>query len=236
MCAQNDVVATKQSSKFSDKDLIIDSDTITKVLFEANFKNKYKADPFIYETKLAKKNSWDRFVSWLQAKLSRLFNFGINETSGNIIDGVLKTIAILIVIFVIYLIVKSILNKDGQWIFGKNSDRNILKFEDIEKNLQAADFEKLIAQTLKNQQNRLSIRYYYLWLLKIMAQRDIIIWDIEKTNSDYIYEIKDELLKQEFAYLSYLYNYIWYGEFEVENETFDQAKTAFETTIKNLKQ
>ena len=68
-----------------------------------------------------------------------------------------------------------------------------------------------------------------------MSQRELIVWDIEKTNSDYVYEIKDEFLKQEFSYLSYLYNYIWYGEFDLEDETFNQAKTAFESAIKKLK-
>ena len=233
--AQDAAILIESKSKFSDKDLIIDSDSIVKVSFRENFKNKYSSDDFIYEAKLAKKNAWDRFVSWLQAKLSNLLNIGINETSNNIIDGVLKTIAVLIVIFVIYLIAKSILNKEGQWIFGRNSDRNIINYEDVEKNLQATDFEKLIAQTLKNHQNRLSVRYYYLWLLKIMSQRELIVWDIEKTNSDYVYEIKDEFLKQEFSYLSYLYNYIWYGEFDLEDETFNQAKTAFETAIQKLK-
>jgi hypothetical protein len=31
-----------------------------------------------------------------------------------------------------------------------------------------------------------------------------------------------------------LYNYIWYGEFELDEATFLKAKTAFEKTIKSL--
>ncbi len=233
--AQNLAGVTDSKSEFAKKAIIIDSDSITKVSFNEKFKSKYSNDDFIYETKKAEKNAWDRFISWLQAKLGQLFDFGINDTSSNIIGGVVQTIAVLLVIFVIYLIVKSILNNEGQWIFGRNSDRNIINYEDVEKNLQAVNFEKLIAQSIKNGQNRLSIRYYYLWLLKIMSQREIIEWDIEKTNSDYVYEIKDELFKQEFSYLSYLYNYIWYGEFDLEMDTFEKAKIAFETTIQKLK-
>ena len=233
--AQNAVVQNQKKKSFTDKDLIIDNDSIPKVSFSENFKNKYTADDFVYETKVAKKNAWDRFVEWFKEKLARLFNFGNNETTNKAIDYILKIIAFLVIIFVIYLIVKSILNKDGQWIFGRNSDRNVINYEDVEKNLQAVDFQKLIEKTLKNGQTRLSIRYYYLWLLKIMSQREIINWDIEKTNSDYLYEIKDDQLKQEFSYLSYLYNYIWYGEFELDNNTFEKAKIAFETTIQKLK-
>jgi hypothetical protein len=67
-----------------------------------------------------------------------------------------------------------------------------------------------------------------------MSAKQMIVWDIEKTNSDYLYEIKEQSQKEEFAYLSYLYNYIWYGEFELDEATFLKAKTAFEKTIKSL--
>jgi hypothetical protein len=59
-----------------------------------------------------------------------------------------------------------------------------LKIEDIEKNLHLIDFEKLIQETLKKGESRLAIRYYYLWLLKKMTEKNVIVWDLEKTNSD----------------------------------------------------
>ena len=67
-----------------------------------------------------------------------------------------------------------------------------------------------------------------------MSEKGIIEWDIEKTNSDYLYEIKNETRRDEFAYLSYLYNYIWYGEFELDEATFEKAKTA-PPTLKKIK-
>jgi len=137
-------------------------------------------------------------------------------------------------LFVIYLIVKSILNKEGQWIFGKNSDKKIINYAEIEKNLQLVDFEKLIKNTLKSNEKRLAIRYYYLWLLKKMAEKEIIEWDAEKTNSDYLNEIQNPNQKDNFAYLSYLYNYIWYGEFELDENTFDRAIATFDKTIQTI--
>ena len=66
-----------------------------------------------------------------------------------------------------------------------------------------------------------------------MSRQQIIEWDVEKTNSDYLYEIKNQEIKDEFAYLLYLYNNIWYGEFELDDATFAKAKNAFEKAIKN---
>ena len=48
------------------------------------------------------------------------------------------------------------------------------------------------------------------------------------------HEIKNEAQKEDFAYLSYLYNNIWYGEFELDQATFTKAKTAFEKSIQNI--
>ena len=236
IASQNEAIVTDiKKNIYSNRNLKIDNDSIIKVSFKNNFKEKYQGDEFIYETELDQKNVFDGLMQWLQEKLSRLFNFGVNDTSINIIGIVLKTIAFLIIIFVIFLLVKSILNKEGQWIFGKNSDRNILNYDDIEKNLTTANFENLISQTLKNRQNRLTVRYYYLWLLKMMIDREMIVWDVEKTNSDYIQEIQNDTFKEEFIYLSYLYNHVWYGEFEVNNDTFEKSKTAFEAAIQRLK-
>lgn len=214
--------------------LNIDQDSIEKVHFETGFKEKYKSSTFNYEEKKHQSNAWNRFVEWLSGLLSKIFSFSNKQASIEIVATILKTLAILIILFVIYLIVKSILNKEGQWIFGKNSDKKIINYAEIEKNLQLVDFEKLIKSTLKSNEKRLVIRYYYLWLLKKMAEKEIIEWDAEKTNSDYLNEIQNPTQKDNFAYLSYLYNYIWYGEFELGENTFDRAIATFDKTIQTI--
>lgn len=227
-------VAKTKKIIFTEKDIAIDSASITKITFSKNFKKKYTDDAFVYEEKTEEKNAWDRFKEWLARIFQNIFNFSSEHTSMNVVVFILKTLAVLVVGFVIYLIAKAILNKEGQWIFGKNSNKKVIYDTDIEKQLFVTDFEKLIKETLASGQNRLSIRYYYLWLLKKLSEKNLIEWDLEKTNTDYLYEIKNEAHKENFAYLSYLYNYIWYGEFELDQTTFDKAKTAFEKTIRSL--
>jgi hypothetical protein len=61
-----------------------------------------------------------------------------------------------------------------------------------------------------------------------------ITWIVVAYPSIYLYEIKSTGLKTDFQYLSYLYNYIWYGEFEMPDHTFQHAKKAFETTLQSL--
>ncbi|MNQ07813.1 hypothetical protein D3C85_206000 [compost metagenome] len=227
-------VAKEEKIVFTEKDILVDSAAIEAKSFPKNFKKKYTDEAFIYEFKTPEKNAWDRFKEWLAGILKNLFSFSSNEASLNFVGILIKVIAVLIVIFVIYLIVKALMNKEGQWIFGRNSDKKGMNYTEIEKNLHLVDFEKLIKETLASGEKRLCIRYYYLWLLKKMSEKHLIVWDVEKTNTDYLYELQNQSQKEDFAYLSYLYNYIWYGEFELDEATFEKAKNAFETTIKSI--
>jgi hypothetical protein len=234
-----DSIAVKEISKtetykFTENDIYIDNEIISERKFLEKFKKNYSDSEFEYEEKNIEKNWWDRFKDWLAGIIRNLFSFTNDETSMTIVGYLIKFFAILIIGIVVYLIVKSILNKEGKWIFGKNSDKKLINYSDVEKNLQLVDFEKLISETLISGEKRLTIRYYYLWLLKKMSANEIIVWDLEKTNSDYLYEIKDAELKEDFVYLSYLYEYIWYGEFEISEMTFEKAISSFDKAIKTL--
>lgn len=218
----------------SKSEIQVDSSTIDEVKFKEGFQEKYTDDEFIYEVKVKELNAWDRFKEWLYDLFERLFNSSSRENTEDIVEIILKVLAAALIIFVIYLIVKAIMNGEGSWVFGKSSDKKVINYEEIEKNIHLVDFEKLIKETLKNGENRLAVRYYYLWLLKKMSAKQLIEWDVEKTNSDYLYEIKNTAIKSQFEYVSYLYNYIWYGEFELDEVTFVKAKKAFDNLINSL--
>lgn len=220
--------------KYTEKDIQIDSSTVEAKTFSKDFKKKYTDPDFVYEQKTPEKGLWQRFLEWLARLFERWFQFDSAESSFNFVSFFVKTIAVLIIVFVIYLIVKAIIDKEGQWIFGKNANKRNLYYSDIEKNIHLLDFDKLIKESIQSGEKRVAIRYYYLWLLKVMAQNHYIEWDIEKTNSDYLYELQRPAHKEEFTYLSYLYNYIWYGEFEIDETSFSKAQNRFKNAIKTF--
>ncbi|WP_026977874.1 hypothetical protein [Flavobacterium tegetincola] len=212
----------------------IDTSDVVPVYFKENFKENYNGTAFKYEEAAPVKSIWERFKEWFSEWLNRTFDVQDSARAMTILDYAINTIAVLLILVVIYLIVKAILNKEGTWIFGSKSDANLIRYDEIEKNLHLVDFEKLIKQSIQSGEHRLTIRYYYLFVLKKMSEKELIEWDVEKTNSDYLYEIKSPQLKANFEYLSYLYNYIWYGEFELTATEFEKAKKAFDTTIQSI--
>ncbi|WET03782.1 DUF4129 domain-containing protein [Flavobacterium sp. YJ01] len=219
--------------KFSEKDIQIDASEIEAKHFDKNFKKKYTGSDFIYEYQTPEKNWWDLFKEWLAKLFANLFHFESAQTSLNFVVILFRIIAILVVIIVVYFIAKNISNQEGKWIFGK-SDKKTIFYSDAEKNIHLLDFEKLIKESIQNGEKRAAIRYYYLWLLKVMAQHNYIEWDIEKTNSDYLYELQQTAHKEEFTYLSYLYNYIWYGEFEIDDIRFNSTENRFKQALKTF--
>lgn len=100
--------------------------------------------------------------------------------------------------------------------------------------MQQVNFEELVIKSKKNNQNRLTIRYYYLWCLQKLASKNIIVWDTEKTNSDFLYEIENQAIKIKFEYISNIYNTIWYGEYKVSETQHNQSIKAFQQFLQAI--
>ncbi|MEM9681434.1 MAG: DUF4129 domain-containing protein [Bacteroidota bacterium] len=214
--------------------LQVDQSDISPRHFDG-LKDKYSDDDFIYERTVEKSGIWARFKQWLNDLIKDLFSLNSDARAANITDLLLKIFYVVIFLLVIYFIFKAIMNKEGKWVLGKSSDKSIIPVTDVENNIHATDFRALIKTAEKGNNYRLAIRYYYLWLLKTLTNAEIIEYDAEKTNSDYYYEINKEAIKEEFSYTSYLYNYIWYGEFDINQEQFNKAKEAFTSFLNSIK-
>jgi hypothetical protein len=211
----------------------VDTEPMDKREFK-NLKDIYNDNAFIYERTVENSGRWTRFKKWLTDFFQDLFNIDSTVKAASITGIIIKIFFVVIFLLVVFIIVKAIINKEGSWIFGKSSDKTIIAVADIENNIYETDFKSLIAEAEKENNHRLAIRYYYLWLLKTLSEEEIIDYDVEKTNSDYYLEIENKDTKEEFSYTSYLYNYIWYGEFDIDDAQFEKAKKAFTQFLRTL--
>lgn len=237
-CTFNNHAFTISSEKINQQTLIDSISSDDSYLDQRQFqdlKDTYQGKEFIYERTIENSGWWARFKQWLADLLKDLFSISDAGQASKVVDMALKIAGVIIFLLVIYFIFKAVMNKEGKWVFGKSSDKNIIPVTDIENNIHATDFQKLIAEAEKDNNYRLAIRYYYLWLLKGLTNAEIIEYDVEKTNSDYYNEITSKTIKDEFSYTSYLYNYIWYGEFDVNETQFNKARTAFTKFLKSIK-
>lgn len=239
---QDTVVATEDfidpadyfANKEKDTSIIVSEPLVYKDRkFAKNFKDKYTDSDFTYETKTQAKSQWDRFLEWLRRLIDNIFSVG-NETQGTSAFTIfMRILAALIIGFAIYMIARALLNKEGMWIFSRS--RKKITVQDIyEENIHQMDFNQLTEKTKNDGDYKLAVRYYYLWLLKKLSDREIIDWHWDKTNRDYLYEIKNNTLKKDFEYLSYVYDYSWYGDFPLDESAFLKAEKAFRKTLNTL--
>ncbi len=214
--------------------LQIDNSKIVPRYFD-DLQDKYSGEDFIYERTVENSGWWTRFKQWLNDLFRDLFNLKNEGQAANATNIAIKIGGVILFLLVIYFIFKAVINKEGSWVFGKSSDKNMIPVTEIESNIHAANFKDLIDKAENDNNYRLAIRYYYLWLLKQLSAGAIIDYDVEKTNSDYKNEITSKAIKEEFSYTSYLYNYIWYGEFDVNQDQFNKAKHAFVQFLNSIK-
>ncbi len=144
----------------------------------------------------------------------------------------------ILVLLVIFILVKTfVFNDKDFWKFNKSQKLQTNKklvYEDEEENIHENDFEKLLKRAKKNGDFRLATRYYYLLLLKNMSKKNLIDYHKDKTNSQYIFELKNAETRKQFSYLLYIYDYVWYGEFPVDVVKFETIETSYSNFIKKL--
>jgi len=206
-----------------------DSSNADVTYFKENFKDKYIGDDFNYAINDTgginlMQDILKKFFNWM----GDLFGFDIDfidyKTLEYIVYGLLGLI-------VLYLLIKFLLQNSVSSVF-KTDDKTITGFSYVEENIEQIDFDKLISNALKETNYRLATRYLYLKSLKSLANKKTIEWHFDKTNSDYINEIKDSKLKALFRRASYIYDYVWYGEFPIDEVSFNKNKDDFNQLIK----
>ncbi|HLV23645.1 MAG TPA: hypothetical protein VKY36_02550 [Moheibacter sp.] len=192
---------------------------------------KRNLDPAFKDKYNGKKYDYDRITQPPRPPSLPLFSLpaGIFQV---LMYGVL---AIIVLVFIYY-----IFKNAGGFQFG--NERKKIKFssseegltedaEDIENN----DFPKLIQKAKSENDFRLAIRYYHLWVLQTLSDKKFISWNKDKTDYDYHNELKNKEIQKDFSNNVYVYDYIWYGDFQLNPQEFNLAESIFQRTLNKIK-
>lgn len=197
--------------------------------------DQYKSEKeFQYDEKGTLKGpnlNWlDRFLNAIARILEKLFGFSISPNIFNLIKWLL---IFSIGGFVTYHLLR-LLGVQINFRKKKQQKSEEVSFEELEENLEEINFDQLIESAIKNQSYRVAIRLFFLKNLQSLTKRDYIEWEIDKTNNDYKYELAATKLKDEFEKTVYLFEHIWYGNFEVDDEGFHKAINHFKNFEKKI--
>jgi hypothetical protein len=97
------------------------------------------------------------------------------------------------------------------------------------------DIEALLEQARRSGDFKAAVRLYYLKLLKRLHEMEKIVWKKEKTNRDYL----SELFAKDFHFqrmrgLTLSYESVWYGDHDINPESFQRICSQFESVFTEL--
>lgn len=217
--------SSETAEDYRNQDYIKDNNYSTERNFKSDLNTKYSGNDFNYTEDTER-------VETRENQPDTNSNVG----GGFTLFGASLPFVILIVLAVI--VILAIVQKSDFANFRfkkyKTSDAEILESEE-EESIDEGDFERLLKRATNNGNFRLATRYYYLWLLQQLSRKNYIVYHKDKTNTEYQFELKDKDVRSNFSYLSYVYSYIWYGEFPIDQVKFASIEEKYKSFMKQIK-
>ncbi len=219
------------------RQIVTDSTKIEVRHFDNNSLKKYKADPdFNYAEHPTGLTWWDRFWIWfwdiwtrfwlwIAHIFQRLFgSVSAGKSAASVFKYVILGIAAVLIIYIIFKLIGIDLLK----LFRKKQNEELIPYNEYIENIHEINFDDAIEDALQVKDYRLAVRLLYLRCLKQLSDKNIINWKIDKTNQTYLNEIGDLDQRRLFALVTRQFEYVWYGDFPVDIESFQTISNIFQ--------
>lgn len=147
-----------------------------------------------------------------------------------------KIIGILAVAVAIVFLLRYFLGIQGmQKATNKKFDPNAkIDTQTIAEHIHEFDLPTLIQQAIAQKDFTVATRLYYLLTIKILSNKDLIQWKKDKTNRNYLNELKALDIKNQFSQLTNIFERVWYGEVAVNEAIFTEIEGQFKGFNNNI--
>jgi len=201
--------------------LIYDSSKTTVRSISAEQMKAYQADDQFQYNKYKEppRSLWDRFWNWFWSKIGELLSSRGGSAAFKI---VLTLLAVALLAFFIYKFTG--MNKAG--LFKRNTG-DALGYSVTEEDIHSIDFDQAINHAIDNQHYRLAVRLLYLQSLKRLADRNLINWQLNKTNIAYVQELEGRSFQPFFGNLTLQFENNWYGDMPIDVTGFNIVREQF---------
>ncbi len=220
-----------------EEDVLYDDSDVKEQSISEESLESYKSDKdFNYiEEENDNESAWEKFKAWLRNILTKFWEaiFGVGSASG-FLYFVFRILPYILLGILVYLLVRFFLKVNSNAVVTASKEKGSISYSEEEEIIKTQDIPALIKDAIRNKNYRLAIRYYYLFVLKQLTDHDIIAWQAQKTNEDYIKELNTLSIRSDFENITRIYDYVWYGEFDVDNYKFEALKIPFEKLSKSI--
>jgi hypothetical protein len=106
---------------------------------------------------------------------------------------------------------------------------------DPEEDIHSGDLEKMYADALAKGNFRSAIRIRYLIVIRELSLQQMIHWKKEKTNQEYVFEMMNNIFYKHFKEVTLLFEKIWYGETDINEQSFQLINPQFHALVSALR-
>jgi hypothetical protein len=132
-----------------------------------------------------------------------------------------------LMVIAILLIIRGLIKADRRGLLFGKVNSNELHIIESEEDISKINFDELIAKALESKQYKLAVRYLFLKSLKILSEKGLIELKNNKTNYQYLTEIKNNQIADAFQVTTNRFEWIWYGDFPVDEDIIKNSQTDF---------
>jgi hypothetical protein len=185
--------------------MVFQADT---VIYDIQKIERYQADSrFDYNSQLnlPEDSIFDLLSRWFNRLLNAIF-------SGKFEERVTTPVMIVIFFLILFAIIFFLYKKRPE-LFMRSKKTSKIPYSVEEENIHKIDFDSEISKSLANENYRLAIRLVYLQTLRHLSDNKLIDWQIHKTPTEYLFEIKDKEIKQPFRKLTNHFLQVRYGNY-----------------------
>lgn len=204
--------------------------TVQKISIDMDKLQEFKQnEDYQYKPKDIKKNFLEKIADWLSAKWDELMEWIFGEKKGSqFLSFMIKYLPYLLLAIGVFIIIRLLYKYDVFKRRAAAQNQPDIQLADDEKIVKSSNISDLIKNAKVQKDHRMAVRYLYLNLLRQLDTREYIRFKKDKTNDDYIAELSDQPLISEFENLTYYYDFIWYGQYPVDEAFFSQIEQKFD--------
>jgi hypothetical protein len=191
-------------------------------IFSEDIIEKYKSDPeFDYDGGPEESEDWiTKIKNWINQQLAILRS---SKTYSTILDYFYYGLMIAALI----LIIRGLIKADRRGLLFGKINSNEIKMTESEEDISQLNFDELVAAAIESKQYKLAVRYLFLKSLKLLSENGIIELRNNKTNHQYLTEIKNSRISVAFQIATSRFEWVWYGDFPVDEKVMKSSQNDF---------
>ncbi len=214
-----------------------DTTIVEKKSFSKDAMEEYlSSSDFQYAEEYSFTSSIDEFFTavkdyfyWLMEKI-----FGSNFAESLMKSIPDREVVLYIITFALFTLIFTFFYKSKLRLLFYNRSKKNKTSTLFEENIHEINFANDITIAEDEKKFRFAIRLHFLECLKLLDTNELLVWELQKTNRDYLQELSKHSLYLKFDELVTIFDYVWYGEFIPTEEQYKKISQQFLLVKKSL--